>query len=42
MQNQPEETRAHTYTRDAKGNITLVTTATAVGPTYKQLAYNCK
>ena len=42
MQNQPEESRVHTYTRDTKGNITLVSTATAGGTGQKQLAYNCK
>ena len=42
MQNQPEESRVHTYTRDAKGNITLVSTATAGGTGQKQLAYSCR
>jgi hypothetical protein len=42
MQNQPEETRVHTYTRDANGNIILVSTATAGGTGQKQLAYSCK
>jgi hypothetical protein len=42
MPNQPEESRVHTYTRDAKGNITLVSTATAGGTGQKQLTYTCK
>ena len=42
MQNQPEETRVHTYTRDARGNITLVSTATAGGTGQKQFTYTCK
>lgn len=40
--NQPDETRTHTYSRDANGNITLVRTVVSDGRiAEKRLAYKC-